>query len=152
MQSREEEEEGPHNVDGEGLPAGVPERVHEDLVVLDSHGAHRGVKVKGTLLEHDRVLVVNARALGEHEQRRGVILLDVLLHSLCHNLPVFNLHYTFPLQSCHDSLCVESNTSYTYKGCILTCIHNWDDNAASKGCRRRGSGEQSCTPTDEYPE
>ena len=33
----------PHQVGREGLALGVPERVHEDLVVLDGDGAHRGV-------------------------------------------------------------------------------------------------------------
>ena len=32
-----------HQVGREGLALGVPERVHEDLVVLDGDGAHRGV-------------------------------------------------------------------------------------------------------------
>jgi hypothetical protein len=46
---------GAHNVDGEGLAAGVPEGVDEDLIVLDRNRAHRRAEVKRTPLEHHLV-------------------------------------------------------------------------------------------------
>lgn len=75
-----------------GLAPAVPESVHKDLVILDSNGAHRGPKIKGTPLEHDAILIIHASALWEDEQRGGVGRRYVSLHPFSHNLPVFHLH------------------------------------------------------------
>jgi hypothetical protein len=47
----------------EALPPRVPERLREDLVVLDGDGAHLAPQVKRASLEHDAVLVVHASTL-----------------------------------------------------------------------------------------
>ena len=80
-----------HQVGREGLALGIPEGVHEDLVVLDGDGANRGAQVEGAALEHDAVLVVDAGALREDQQRRGVGCLHMRLHALRHDQPVLNL-------------------------------------------------------------
>lgn len=53
-----------------GLLATVPEGIHKDLVVLDGNGDDGCIQLKGTLLEHDDVLVVDARPFREYHQRR----------------------------------------------------------------------------------
>lgn len=51
----------------ERLTLGIPERIHEDLIVLDSNGAYSCAKVKCASLEHHTVLVVHARAFREYQ-------------------------------------------------------------------------------------
>jgi hypothetical protein len=60
-------------------PFTIPESVHEDLVVLDGDWADSRAQVKGPFLEHDAVLVVDARALGEDQQGVAIRISDVLL-------------------------------------------------------------------------
>ena len=60
-----------HQVRAERLLLGVPEGVHEDLVVSDGDGEDLGTQIEGAALEHDAELVVHARALREravHDQ------------------------------------------------------------------------------------
>jgi len=47
----------------EGLALGVPEGIHEDLVVFDRHGVHARAQVERSLLEQHAVLVVHAPAI-----------------------------------------------------------------------------------------
>lgn len=60
---------------------------------------HRGTNVECTALEHDGVLVVDAGALREDEQRDGVLLVDVLLHASCHNRAIVHLCSAGPKSS-----------------------------------------------------
>ena len=86
-----------HQVGSEGLALAVPEGVDEDLVVLDGDGADGGAQIECAALEHDAVLVVDAGALGEDEEGRGVGRLHVLPHALGHHRPI--LHLRAPSQT-----------------------------------------------------
>ena len=92
-----------HQVSGEGLALGVPEGVDEDFVVLDGDRAHGGAKVKRPTLEHDTVLVVDAGALREYQQRRRVRRLHVRFHALRHYQPILHLRF----EGCRPSLPVQ---------------------------------------------
>lgn len=80
-----------YQVCSEGLAPAVPEGIHKDLVVLDGDWAHGAAQVKGSPLEHDTVLVIDAGALGEDEQGGGVRRCHMRLHPLTHNLAVLDL-------------------------------------------------------------
>jgi len=76
---------------GEGLPLGVPKGVHKEFVVLDGDRAHRGTQTERPSLEHDRVLVVDARALGKDQQGCGPGVPHGVLHALLYQGPVCGL-------------------------------------------------------------
>lgn len=80
-----------HQMICEGLAPAIPEGIHKDFVVLDGYRAHCGAQVKCPSLEHDTVLIVNARALWEDEQRCGVWRCYMRLHPFANNLSVFHL-------------------------------------------------------------